>query len=418
MLNYVIEGGKKLKGEIKISGSKNAALPILAACILNPKGVTLSNVPNIEDTKITLNILEMLGCKIVKKSGRITILSDNIKSTKIPAKLMHKLRSTVILVGALIGRCNKATFSFPGGCNIGARPIDIHMDSLKKMGVKVEEKNEYIHCSTKELIGSTIKLSFPSVGATENIILSAVYAKGETKIENAAKEPEIIDLVRCLNKMGARIYGAGTGKIKIVGVQELKPISYTIMPDRIETGTFLCAAVITRGEVIVKSVNPQDLLIVLYKLKELGCKIIIGIDYIKLYAPKKIRAINIITDPFPSFPTDLQPLFGSVLCLGEGVSIIKENIFENRFKYCEELNKMGANIKIQEDEILIKGTNKIHSADVESKDLRGGAALVLAGLCAEGITRVRDISFILRGYESLEKKLQSLGANIKIEKVR
>ncbi len=420
MLSYVIEGNNKIEGEIKASGSKNAALPIIATAILNPEPVTFYNIPNIEDTRITLKILKLLGCKIEIDSGKITISSKEMTSKTIPKDLMHKLRSTVVLAGAILGRFKEATFSYPGGCNIGKRPIDLHLKAFKDLGAQIEEKGDYIHCrAKKELQGAKIKLDFPSVGATENIILASIYCKGVTHILNAAKEPEIQDLAKCLNKMGARVYGAGTSRITICGVKKLHKTDYKIMTDRIEAGTLLCAAAITNGKIKIENTNPEHLLNVLYKLKEMGCEITITNNSITLKAPKVLKAVNIETTPYPGFPTDLQPIIGAVLTKAQGKSIIKENIFENRFKYALDLKKMGADINFNDEEnsIEIIGENFLRGKVVSSADLRGGAALVLAGLYAKGTTIVENAEYILRGYENLEEKLKKLGAKIKIEKV-
>ncbi len=417
MLSYIIEGGKKLNGEVYASGSKNASLPILATSILNPNPVTFYNIPDIEDIRITLKILEILGCKIIRNSGKITISSRDMKNTEIPKELMHKLRSTVILAGAIIGRFKKAKFSYPGGCNIGARPIDLHLKAFKELGINVEECLEYINCSTNMIKGTRIELEFPSVGATENIILSSIYAKGTTHIIGSAKEPEIVDLAKCLNKMGAKIYGAGTKEITICGVEKLHSAQYSVMTDRIETGTLLCATAITKGNIKIIKANPENLIEVLYKLKQMGCKITINRDTIILKSPNTIKSINIETNPYPYFPTDMQPIISAVLTKAEGKSIIKENIFENRFNYCTELKKMGAKIKIENQTIEIDGTKELIGTNVSSKDLRGGAALVLAGLVAKGTTKVGNAEYILRGYEKLDEKLIKLGANIKLKKV-
>lgn len=418
MLSYRIDGGNKLRGEVINSGSKNAALPILATAILNPKPVTFYNVPDIDDIKTTIKILRLLGCKIDRECDKITISSDKINKTEIPEDLMHRCRSTVILVGALIGRFKEATFSFPGGCNIGARPIDLHIKALKKLGVNFTEKNDKITCSSDIIRGTKIRLDFPSVGATENIILSAVYAKGVTHIINAAKEPEIKDLANCLNKMGAKVFGAGTEKITIIGVQKLYSIGYRIMPDRIEAGTYLCSAAITGGRITLTHANPQSLMNILYTLKSMGCKVSITNNSVSLSAPKIIKPISIETEPHPGFPTDLEPIFTSVLTRASGKSSVRENIFESRFEFCKELNKMGANIEILENgrKINISPTNKIIGKKVKSKDLRGGASLVLEGLVAEGTTIVEGAQYILRGYEKLEEKLRKLGANIELIK--
>ena len=417
MLSYIIQGKTKLQGKVEASGSKNAALPIIATAILNPEPVTLYNIPNIEDTKITLEILKLLGCTVDNKNGKITICSKNMSKTTIPKDLMHKLRSTVVLAGAIIGRFKEATFAFPGGCNIGARPIDLHLDAFKKLGIDIDEEGDVIRCKCKEIIGRRIKLKFPSVGATENIILASVYAKGATHITNAAKEPEIKDLAKCLNCMGAKIYGAGTSEITIFGVKSLHKANYKIISDRIETGTLLCAVAGTGGKITVKGANPENLLTVLYSLKEAGCKVTINRNTIKLVAPKRLKAIKLATEPYPGFPTDMQPIMGSILTKAEGKSIIEENIFENRFKYAEELIRMGANIEENGKMLEITGVDTLYGKDVMSKDLRGGAALVIAGLMSEGETRVENVEYILRGYENLDEKLQKLGANIKKEKV-
>lgn len=416
MLSYIIKGGNKLNGRVKAAGSKNAALPIIATAILNKEPVTLYNIPDIEDTKITLEILKILGCKIVRNSDKITICSANMNKTSIPKDLMHKLRSTVVLAGAIIGRFKEATFAYPGGCNIGARPIDLHLDSFKKLGIAIEEKEDYIHCKCKEIVGRRIKLKFPSVGATENIILASIYAKGATHITNAAKEPEIKDLAKCLNSMGAKVYGAGTSEITIFGVKKLHKTEYKIMSDRIETGTILAAVAGVGGSVTVENTNPENLLTVLYSFKEMGCKISIRKDKISLKAPEKLKHIDISTEPYPGFPTDMQPIIGSILIKAEGKSTITENIFENRFKYAEELVRMGANITQNDKKLEIVGVDKLEGKDVMSKDLRGGAALVIAGLMSEGVTKVENIEYILRGYENLDTKLKSLGANIEIKK--
>lgn len=414
-MKYVVEGGKRLKGEIDISGSKNAALPILATSLLNPNEVTFYNVPKIEDVKITLMILRKLGCKINIKCDKITISSKNVRINEIPKDLMNKARSTVVLAGALIGRFRNATFYYPGGCNIGKRPIDIHLEGFKKLGVNVKFSDNKIECKANILKSNRIKLNFPSVGATENIILASVYIKGTTYIYNAAREPEIKDLANCLNKMGAKIYGAGSNKIVIVGVAKLKSAVYRIMPDRIEAGTYLCAAAITNGKIKINNVNSLDLVKVLYKLKEIGCKIYINNNSIKLFAPKIINSTNIETLPYPGFPTDMQPIFSTVLCKAKGISYIKENIFESRLEFCNELKKMGANIrKIDNNKVAIYGVNTLKGAKVEAKDLRGGASLIVAALASENTTTIENASNILRGYENIEKKLNSLGANVKV----
>ena len=415
MKSYIIEGGKKLEGTVKISGSKNASLPIIAACILNSDITKLYNVPNIHDTQITLKILKFLGCKIKKNNNKVEINSKYITKKEIPEDLMREMRSTVILAGAILGRFKEVTFSYPGGCDIGARPIDLHLKAFEKMGIQIQEESGFIRCKTEKVKPADIHLDFPSVGATENVILAAVLADGITNITNAAMEPEIEDLAKLLNKMGAKIEGAGTNNIKIIGVKKLKQTSYSIMPDRIEAGTILCAGAITGGKIKITNVNPSHLKPALEKLEEAGCNIKIGKDEIYLNSPRKLKPIEIKTLPYPGFPTDLQPIFGATFAIAKGTSVIIENIFENRFKYMQELNRMGAKITIEGKTAIIKGVRKLSGATVDSKDLRGGAALVLAGLSSRGITKVNNIEYILRGYEDLDKKLNSIGAKIEIE---
>ena len=411
MSKYLVEGGKKLKGQISASGSKNASLPILAASILN-KGVTkLYNVPDIHDTRVTLKILKFLGCKVKRNSDKIVIDSRGIQKQEIPEELMKEMRSSIIIAGALLGRFKKVKFSCPGGCDIGARPIDLHLKAFQNLGIQIEEAG-YIQCHCGEMIGNNIQLDFPSVGATENAMLASVYAKGITTITNAAMEPEIVDLQNFLNKMGANIQGAGTNEIKIQGVTKLNSVGYKIIPDRIEAGTLLCCVAATGGNVTLKNVIPEHLSPILDKLKECGCILEVGKDQILLQAPKKLQAVDIKTMPYPGFPTDMQSIFVSMLTTAKGTSVVIENIFENRYKYVNELKKLGANIIVEGKTAVIKGVRKLNGANVTATDLRGGAALVLAGLVAKGKTKVDHVEYILRGYEGLDKKLNELGASI------
>lgn len=415
MKSYIIEGGKKLEGTVKISGSKNASLPILAATILSEKTNKLYNVPQIKDTKTTLEILKLLGCKIKQNSGKIEINSKHITKTEIPEHLMREMRSTVIMAGALLGRFKEVTFSYPGGCDIGSRPIDLHINAFKKIGVEITEEAGFIKCKANKIIGTNIDLDFPSVGATENIILATVLSTGTTTINNAAMEPEIIDMVQFLKKMGAKIQGEGTNQIIIDGVEKLSGVSYNIMPDRIEAGTILCAVAATGGNVILDNVMPEHLTAVINKLEETGCKIEINNKKITLNAPRKLKSIDIKTMTYPGFPTDLQQIFATMLVKASGTSIIVENIFESRYKYISELRKMGAKVTVEGKTAIIKGARKINATTVVCTDLRGGAALVIAGLMAKGKSRVENIGYIQRGYENLENKLGSLGAKIKLE---
>ena len=395
-----------------MSGSKNASLPIIAATILNSDVTRLYNIPKIHDTKITLEILKILGCKIRCDSGKIEINSKNITKTEIPESLMRQMRSTVILAGAILWRFKEVTFSYPGGCEIGARPIDLHLAAFKKMGIQVEEFSGFIRCSCDKIVAADINLDFPSVGATENIILAAALAEGTTTINNAAMEPEIVDLANCLNRMGAKIEGAGTNIIKITGVRRLKGTGYKVMPDRIEAGTFLCAAAVTGGKIKVNNIIPEHIVPVIHKLQEAGCEINVEKRSVELTAPKKLKAIEIKTMPYPGFPTDLQQIFGSMLTVAKGTSIIIENIFENRFKYLSELTRMGAKSTVEGKTAIITGKRKLTGTTTHGSDLRGGAGLIIAGLAAKGTTRVENIEYVLRGYENLNGKLNMLGAKI------
>lgn len=417
MSSYIIKGGNKLEGTVKISGSKNAALPIIAACILNKGKTTLYNVPNIQDTQMMYEIIKILGGNVQKKKNKIIVDTSKIDKYEIPDTLMHKMRSSVIIVGAIIGKYKTATFSYPGGCDIGARPIDLHLKAFEKLGITINQNYGNITCNCEKIIGNKIDLDFPSVGATENAILTSVLAEGKTTITNAAREPEIIDLQNFLNKMGAKVKGAGTDEIEIEGVKKLKEISYNIMPDRIETGTFLCLAAITGGKIKLEKTNPNHVTPVINKLEEAGCNIEIEKGTIKIEAPKKLKAIDIKTMPYPGFPTDMQSLMAAAFTIAKGTTIIVENIFENRYKYTQELNKMGAKITVEGKSAIIRGTRKLYGATIRATDLRGGAALVLAGLVAKGTTVVENIEYILRGYEDFDKKIRALGGDIEISRV-
>ncbi len=412
MSEYVIKGGKKLQGEVIISGSKNAALPIIAASVLNTGKTTLYNVPEIHDTKMMFEILKSIGGEVVKKKNKIIIDTSKINKFEIPEILMRQMRSSVILAGALLGRYHKAVFSYPGGCDIGTRPIDLHLKAFEKLGINISKNYGNISCNCDKITGENIHFDFPSVGATENAILASCLAEGTTVITNAAREPEIIDLQNFLNKMGAKIKGAGSNKIEIEGVKNLKDVSYNIMPDRIEAGTFLCVAAITNGELLLENTNPYHIIPVLDKLEEMGCKIETEKSKIKINAEKKLKSVDIKTMPYPGFPTDMQSIFATTLTTVKGTSMIVENIFENRYKYVQELMRMGAKITIEGKTAVIKGVRKLYGANVKATDLRGGVALVLAGLIAKGNTTVENIEYILRGYENLEIKLQKLGASI------
>ena len=416
MSKFIIQGGKRLEGEVKISGSKNAALPIIAATILIHGKTTLYNVPNIQDVQTMFEIIKDIGGKVTRKNNKVIVDTTKIHIYEIPEELMRKMRSSVILAGAIIGKYHKANFSYPGGCEIGARPIDLHLKGFEKLGISIKEEYGEIICNAEKIEGTQIHLDFPSVGATENIILAACLAEGTTVLTNAAKEPEIEDMVKFLNKAGAKINGAGTDRIEISGVKKLSEISYNIMPDRIEAGTYLVAGAITGGDIKITNANPEHIEPVLNKLEEANCTIEIGKNYVHIKAPKRLKAVDIKTMPYPGFPTDMQSIFGALLSTAKGTSIITENIFENRYKYVQELNRMGAKIKVESRTAVIKGTKRIQGANVVASDLRGGAALIIEALAAKGITQVDNVHYILRGYEKIEEKLRILGAKIIFEK--
>ena len=415
MSKLIIQGGKKLEGEVQISGSKNAALPIIAGTVLIKGKTTLYNVPNIQDVQTMFEIIKDIGGKVTKKYNKIIIDTSKIHTYEISENLMRKMRSSVILAGAIIGKYKKANFSYPGGCEIGSRPIDLHLKGFEKLGINIKEEYGEIICEADRIMGTQIHLDFPSVGATENIILASCLAEGVTVLTNAAKEPEIEDLVKFLNKAGAKIKGAGTDRVEIIGVKKLTEVSYNIMPDRIEAGTYLVAGAITGGNLKVTNLNSNHIEPILNKLEEAGCVLKIEKNTVEIKAPKRIKAVDIKTMPYPGFPTDMQSIFGALLTTAKGTSIITENIFESRYKYVQELNRMGAKINVEGRTAVIKGTKRIQGASVVASDLRGGAALVLEALVAKGVTQVDNVHYILRGYENIVDKLKNLGAKIYLE---
>ena len=415
MSKLIIQGGKKLEGEVQISGSKNAALPIIAGTVLIKGKTTLYNVPNIQDVQTMFEIIKDIGGKVTKKNNKIIIDTSKIHTYEISENLMRKMRSSVILAGAIIGKYKKANFSYPGGCEIGSRPIDLHLKGFEKLGINIKEEYGEIICEADRIMGTQIHLDFPSVGATENIILASCLAEGVTVLTTAAKEPEIEDLVKFLNKAGAKIKGAGTDRVEIIGVKKLTEVSYNIMPDRIEAGTYLVAGAITGGNLKVTNLNSNHIEPILNKLEEAGCVLKIEKNTVEIKAPKRIKAVDIKTMPYPGFPTDMQSIFGALLTTAKGTSIITENIFESRYKYVQELNRMGAKINVEGRTAVIKGTKRIQGASVVASDLRGGAALVLEALVAKGVTQVDNVHYILRGYENIVDKLKNLGAKIYLE---
>jgi len=410
---YIIHGGNKLEGEVQVSGAKNSVLPILAATVISGETSRISNIPRLRDVEVMTEILTSIGAKISKDSHGLVIDSKPINSIHLPEELVREMRSSIILMGALLARFGETIVTYPGGCEIGPRPIDLHLKSLRQMGAIIEESHGFLHCKTSGLKGCDIQLDYPSVGATENIMLAAATAKGTTIIRNAAREPEIIDLQNYLNKSGARIQGAGNSIMTIEGVSSLKASDHRIIPDRIVTGTYMVAAAMTNGEIIIKDIIAENLQSIIAKLRETGSMITIDGNSMKVKAQNNISPIEMLqTLPFPGFPTDMQAQFMSLLSVAEGTSIINETVFENRFKHAEELVRMGAKIKTFGKVAVIKGTKELTGATVFAKDLRGGAALVLGGLVANGTTKVENIYHIQRGYENFDRILRSLGASI------
>lgn len=414
MERLLVKGGERLSGELFVQGAKNSALPILAATLISGGETILKNCPELSDVNAAIEILQHLGCSVKKEKNTVIINSENINTSEIPQKLMHEMRSSIVFLGAIISRKQKATLSFPGGCELGARPIDLHISALKRLGVVIREEYGFLDCETPNgLIGAKISLSFPSVGATENIMLASVIAKGETVIHNAAQEPEIVDLAEFLISCGAKIKDAGKSVIYIEGVESLHSTEYTVMPDRIVGATYLCAAAITGGEVRLKSVNPSHLESIFPALEQAGAKIGFEKDAITLVAPSILKPVKEIrTMPYPGFPTDAQAPIMAMLTLSSGTSIIVENIFESRYKHAFELMRMGADIKLEGKVSIITGVKKLYGACVEATDLRGGAALCVAALVADGQTEISNVFHIDRGYESIEKSLSLLGASI------
>ncbi|MDR0822833.1 MAG: UDP-N-acetylglucosamine 1-carboxyvinyltransferase [Endomicrobium sp.] len=430
MDKIIINGGKKLRGTVRISGSKNSALPILFASLLTDETVIIKNVPSLADIDTTISFLNFIGKPAVK-------IGDTVKADKsgkykhiAPYDLVRKMRASVLIMGPLLARLHKVSVSLPGGCAIGARPIDIHLDAFKKLGANIEVKEGFVHTSSKGLLGNTIKFRFPSVGATENTLLASVLAKGRTKILNAAKEPEIEDLANFLNAMGAKVSGAGTSTIVIDGVKKLHGATYKVIPDRIEAATYLIAAAITKGEIVLENANPNHIKAVIDKLKKSGMTIeiygktltgegaFVGANNyspstIKIKWTKPLKPQNIFTAVYPGYPTDVQAQWMALMSLTKGKSEIKETVFENRFMHAAELLRLGANVKVEGQSAFVTGVESLSGAPVMASDLRAGAALVLACLAAKGKSVISRVYHLDRGYESLEKKLKKLGANIK-----
>ena len=413
MEQYAIKGGNPLVGEVEIGGAKNAALAILAAAAMTDETVTIENVPDLRDTMAMLQAMESIGIRVEKLDRHtIKINAGTINDLIIEDDSIKKIRASYYFLGALLGKYKKAEVALPGGCNIGLRPIDQHIKGFRALGADVRIEHGLIITEAKRLVGSHIYLDVVTVGATINIMMAAGMAEGQTIIENAAKEPHVVDVANFLNSMGASIKGAGTDVIRIKGVQKLHGTEYAIIPDQIEAGTFMFAAAVTRGDVTVKNVIPKHLESISAKLIEIGCEVEESDDAVRVVAAKPLTHTHVKTLPYPGFPTDMQPQITVALGLSKGTSIVTESIFENRFKYVDELTRMGANIKVESNTAIIDGVPKYTGASLTAPDLRAGAALVTAALAAEGISTIDDIKFIERGYEDFPQKLQSLGAQI------
>lgn len=414
MDRLVVEGGVRLAGELPVHGAKNSSLPILAASLLSGGETVLHNCPRLTDVDAAVEILQVLGCAVRREGDALIIDSANAAHTEIPERLMHEMRSSIVFLGAMIARLSQARLSFPGGCELGPRPIDLHIAALKRLGVRISEEYGCIDCQTEgRLRGAKITLSFPSVGATENILLASVLAEGETVIHNAAQEPEIVDLARYLTACGARIRDAGKSTVIVQGVGQLHSAEYTVMPDRIAATTYLCGAAVTGGDVLLTGANPGDMESVLPVFEQAGCRLWAEPGRIRLKGPHRLSPVKELrTMPYPGFPTDAQAPIMAALTLADGASVFVENIFESRYKHVGELCRMGADIKTEGKVAVVRGVEKLYGASVEATDLRGGAALVIAALAADGTTRIGSVAHIDRGYEAIERAFGTLGGRI------
>ena len=416
MEQYVIKGGRPLEGEVTIAGAKNAALGILAAAVMTDQEVTIENVPNVRDTRVLLQAIQGIGATVNyvdEHTVRISGGTINPNSDLcVDDEFIRKIRASYYLLGALLGKYKHSQVALPGGCDIGARPIDLHIKGFEALGAKVDISNGMISVNADELVGSHIYMDVISVGATINVMMAAVMAEGKTTIENAAKEPHIVDVANLLNSMGANIKGAGTDVIRIRGVKSLHGTTYSIIPDQIEAGTFMVAAAATRGNVLIKNVIPKHLEAITSKLTDIGAHVTEYDDSVRVMCDKRLKATNIKTLPYPGFPTDMQPQMAVTLALSNGTSIVTESIFENRFKYVAELSRMGAHIRVESNTAILDGVETFSGANVAAPDLRAGAALVIAALVADDFSVVSDIKYIQRGYEKFDEKLRGLGALI------
>ena len=413
MEKYIIEGGRPLFGEVEIQSAKNAVLPLLAAAVLTEERVVIHKCPRIADVLNMVGILGELGCNTKFDGNDLVIDSADAANHEIPSSLAKELRSSVFMLGSVVSRFGRARIAYPGGCDIGLRPIDLHLNGLRRLGVCVSEGGGYIDCSCSKIEGAEVVLDFPSVGATENIILAAAKAKGTTLIRNAAKEPEIVDLQNFINRMGGKIRGAGTATVRIDGVRKLSGTEYTPVSDRIEAGTFLIASAMCGGEIAIKNADADNISSLLHKLCEISCKISTKDDKIYIRSGRRLSPKLVETSPYPGFPTDLQAPMTALACVCDGSTVIVENLFETRFKHVPELIRMGADVTVRGRSAFVRGVGSLKGADVIAGDLRGGAALTLAAISAEGLSTVTDLSHIDRGYSDFEYKLRGLGARIR-----
>ncbi|WMJ76784.1 MULTISPECIES: UDP-N-acetylglucosamine 1-carboxyvinyltransferase [unclassified Sedimentibacter] len=417
MERILVKKSLGLNGNIRVDGSKNSILPILAATLLSQEDCIIHDIPNLEDVKIMCMLLEELGAKIEELGeSTLKVSAENIKTCEAPYELITKMRASFLVMGPLLARCQNAKVYMPGGCAIGTRPIDLHLKGFKHIGAEVRSESGYVHATAEKLVGNDIYLDFPSVGATENIIMAATLAEGETVLENAAEEPEIVDLANFINSMGGNIIGAGTKTIRIKGVKKLHKTEHTVIPDRIEAGTYMLAAASAGGDVTVENVVPSHLQPVIAKLREAGVKVVEFDDKIRVISDRNIKPVDIKTLPYPGFPTDMQAQFMVMLSMADGTSIVHETIFENRFMHANELSRMGMDVKIEGSSAILKGRSMLSGAKVKATDLRAGAALIIAGLIADGETEITEIYHIKRGYSNIVEKLQNIGAAIRYEK--
>lgn len=419
MKKIIIEGGNRLGGTVHISGAKNAVLPLIAASLLTEGECRIDETPWLTDVENLSGILEYLGAETHYENSTLYIDATNLSSTTAPFELAKKMRASILVMGPLLARMGAVTITLPGGCSIGKRPIDLHLKGFEAMGARITLENvggnDVIYATANRLHGGRIYLNLPSVGATENLMMAAVLAEGQTVLENVAKEPEIVDLANFLNAMGAKVKGAGTNIIRIQGVRTLKPITYTVIPDRIEAGSFMMMAAVTGSEIFLENVISEHMTSTIAKMNEAGIRIIDEIDGMRVLPCERILPTDIKTLPYPGFPTDMQAQFMAALALAEGSSIVTETVFENRFMHVAELNKMGANIRIEDRSAIIKGVKKLRGAEVNATDLRAGAAMIIAGLVAEGETVIGETGHLYRGYENLVEKLEGIGVKVYVK---